>query len=121
MLPLYKEIYGAFPKRRRWYHNDMKSTHILELLAEAGVEVFHIAYDVDLVSARNKVGSRICFMGNIPPLEVLKEGTVQMVRESCESLIRNMDRYDFILSTGGFINAGTPAENIDVMIESVET
>jgi len=26
----------------------------------------------------------------------------------------------FILSTGGFINSGTPPENIDAMVESVE-
>jgi uroporphyrinogen decarboxylase len=121
VLPLYKEIYGMFPRRTRWYHNDMKSTHILELLAEAGVEVFHIAYDVDLLSARTTVGDRICFLGNIPPLEILKDGTVQMVRDACAILIRNMAPGSFILSTGGFTNAGTPTENIDAMIESVET
>jgi len=119
--PLYKELYGIFPDYRRWYHNDMKSTHILKPLADAGVEVFHIAYDVDLPAAKEIVGDKICFVGNVPPLEVLKEGTLETVREACATLIRKMaDGGGFVLSTGGFINAGTPAENIDAMVESVE-
>ena len=120
VLPLYKEIYGMFPKCRRWYHNDMNSTHILELLAEAGVEVFHIGYDVDMISAKSKIGDRVSLLGNIPPLEVLKIGTVQTVKEACTTLIQNMsEEGGFILSTGGFINTGTPTENIDAMIETV--
>ncbi|MEM2981848.1 MAG: uroporphyrinogen decarboxylase family protein [Candidatus Bathyarchaeia archaeon] len=122
IAPLYREIYEVFPNCRRWYHNDMKSTHILKQLADSGVEVFHIAYDVDLPAAKEIVGERICFVGNIPPLEVLKEGNLHTVREACATLIRNMaEGGGFILSTGGFINAGTPAENIDAMIESVES
>ncbi len=123
ILPLYKEIYGKFPKVKNWYHNDMDATHLLELLVESGVEVFNPSYDLDLVSAKKRVGKKICLLGNIPPLEVLRGGTVQTVKKTCNNLIRNMDEEGgggFILSTGGYINTGTPPENIDAMIQSVE-
>jgi uroporphyrinogen decarboxylase len=123
ILPLYKKIYGEFPKARKWYHNDMDATHLLELLADSGVEVFNPSYDLDLISAKKRVGDKICFLGNIPPLEILKEGTVQIVKKTCTNLIRNMRKMKdggFILSTGGYINTGTPPENLDAMIESVE-
>jgi uroporphyrinogen-III decarboxylase len=123
VLPLYKDFYKSFPNSCKWYHNDMDATHLLELLVESGVEVFNPSYDLDLVSSKRRVGDKICFLGNIPPSEVLREGTAETVKKSCKNLIRDMikeGKSGFILSTGGFINFGTPAKNIDAMIASVD-
>ncbi len=123
ILPLYKDFYETFPKAHHWYHNDMNATHLLELLVESGVEVFNPSYDLDLVSAKKRVGKKICFLGNIPPLEVLKDGSVNDVKKQCRILIENMTQEGeggFILSSGGYLNAGTPPENLDTMINTVK-
>ena len=60
ILPLYEEIFGAFPQCERWYHNDADSTYILDGLADAGIQVFHYGYQVDPAYIKEKIGDRAC-------------------------------------------------------------
>ncbi|MGQ9543807.1 MAG: uroporphyrinogen decarboxylase family protein [Candidatus Bathyarchaeia archaeon] len=121
IMPRYREIYNSFPNRQHWLHNDAKASHLLELLAESGVEVFHIGYEVDLVDAKRRVGDRICFMGNLSPLEVLRDGDrVKVASKSRELIERLAYNGGFILAPGGYMAEGTPPENIDAMIETAE-
>ncbi|MEM3380773.1 MAG: uroporphyrinogen decarboxylase family protein [Candidatus Bathyarchaeia archaeon] len=121
VLPRYREIYGVLPKCQRWLHNDANSSHLLELIAESGVEVFHIGYEVDLTDAKRRVGDRVCFVGNLPPLEVLREGSRELVASKSRELISRL-AYNggFVLAPGGYLVEGTPPENVDSMIETAE-
>jgi len=117
----YQEIYNAFPRHQHWLHNDAKAGHLLELFADAGVEVFHIGYEDDLVNAKKRVGERICFMGNLSPLGVLRDGTKDMVISYSMELIERLASHGgFVLAPGGYTAEGTPPENIDAMIETAE-
>ena len=87
ILPAYQEVYSAFPNCQRWYHNDGNATAILEGIAEAGIQCFHFGYQVDPVYIKKTIGDRVCLMGSIPPLQILREGTPEDVDEAVKAVI----------------------------------
>ena len=121
ILPAYQEVFGAFPNCQRWYHNDGNSTAILKGIAEAGIQCFHFGYQVDPVHIKKTIGGRVCLMGSIPPLQVLREGTPKDVEEAVKTII-NLIGTDggLIVAAGGYISEGTPLANIDAMIHACE-
>ena len=121
ILPVYEELYDAFPQCERWYHNDANATNILEGLAEAGIECFHLGDEVDIALAKEKIGDRVCLMGNIPPLKVLRNGSPKDVETSVKEIIAKAARGGgLIIAPGGYMDEGTPDENIEAMIDSTE-
>ena len=121
VLPLYEEIFGAFPRCERWYHNDADATYILEGIADAGIQVFHYGYEVDPAFAKEKIGDRVCLVGNVPPLAVLRNGTPADVENSVREIIGKSGKGGgLIIAAGGYLDEGTPAENIDAMIRACE-
>ena len=121
VLPLYEEIFGAFPQCERWYHNDADATYILEGIADAGIQVFHYGYEVDPAFAKEKIGDRVCLVGNVPPLAVLRNGTPADVENSVREIIGKSGKGGgLIIAAGGYLDEGTPAENIDAMIRACE-
>ncbi|MBW1773101.1 MAG: cobalamin-dependent protein, partial [Deltaproteobacteria bacterium] len=121
VLPLYEEIFGAFPQCERWYHNDADATYILEGIADAGIQVFHYGYEVDPAFAKEKIGDRVCLVGNVPPLAVLRNGTPVDVENSVREIIGKSGKGGgLIIAAGGYLDEGTPAENIDAMIRACE-
>jgi uroporphyrinogen decarboxylase len=76
---------------------------------------------VDLEIYKNKIGGKICLIGNIHPLKILRESTPENVLNECIRQIKIMKNVGgYVLSPGGEIAAGTPEKNIDVMIESIK-
>jgi len=121
ILPAYQEVYSAFPNCQRWYHNDGNATAILEGIAEAGIQCFHFGYQVDPVHIKETIGDRVCLMGSIPPLQVLREGTPEDVDTAVKSLINLIGRDGgLIVSAGGYISEGTPLANLEAMIRACE-
>ncbi|NPV70575.1 MAG: hypothetical protein HPY55_08030 [Firmicutes bacterium] len=119
ILPLYERIYDEFPSAHRWYHNDANASHLLEGIAAARVEVFHLGNMVDIAAARERIGDRVCLMGNIPPVEVLRDGAPGDVRDHSRRVMEAAARGGgLILAPGGYTAEGTPPENVDAMIQA---
>lgn len=58
-------------------------------------------------------------MGNVPPLDVLAKGTPQAVRQSArECLQMHPESRGLLLSAGGGTSPGTPAENVDALVQA---
>ena len=121
ILPAYQEVYSAFPNCQRWYHNDGNATAVLPGIAEAGIQCFHFGYQVDPVHIKQTIGDRVCLMGSIPPLQVLREGTPEDVDAAVKTIINLIGRDGgLIVSSGGYISEGTPLANIEAMIRACE-
>ncbi|NNK96695.1 MAG: dihydropteroate synthase [Desulfobacterales bacterium] len=119
VVPMYEEIYGAFPDCQRWYHNDSDTTPVLEAIAEAGIQMFHYGYQVDANYIKETIGDRVCLMGNVAPLEILRNGTSQEVDSAFRETIRKSGYYGgLVVAAGGYIDEGTPLANIEAMIEA---
>ena len=119
VVPIYEEIYGAFPDCQRWYHNDSDTTPVLDAIAEAGIQIFHYGYQVDANYIKETIGDRVCLMGNVAPLELLRNGTPQEVDAAVKETIRKSGYHGgLVVAAGGYIDEGTPLTNIEAMIEA---
>ncbi|MFV0439539.1 MAG: uroporphyrinogen decarboxylase family protein [Desulfopila sp.] len=119
VLPIYREIYQAFPDCQRWYHNDSDTTHILEAIAEAGIQMFHYGYQVDPAHIKKVIGDRVCLMGSVTPLEVLRNGTPEAVTKEVREIIQKAGHGGgLVVAAGGYIDEGTPIENIEAMLRA---
>jgi uroporphyrinogen-III decarboxylase len=115
--PLLRRIFDAFDGLIRVYHNDTPCPHLLESLAEANFDVFNFSHEVDAAQVKAKMGRRVALMGNVPPLDVGVRGKPADVTQWAEKcLAAAAPGGGLILSFGGGVSPGTPAENIDALI-----
>jgi 5-methyltetrahydrofolate--homocysteine methyltransferase len=121
ILPVYLELYETFPDCQRWYHNDADATPILEGLMEAGIQMFHYGFETKPEVIKERIGHKVCLMGNVPPLHVLRDGKSEDVDLCVKDIIAKSGRGGgLVVSAGGFIDEGTPAENIKAMMRACE-
>jgi uroporphyrinogen decarboxylase len=119
VLPYYKRIFGEFKGLLRAYHNDANTSHLLETLAESGFQVFNFSFQVDAADAKRRIGDKVCLMGNIHPIDTLLKGTPEAVKKACRKCIEVAGPGGgYVLSAGGGIDIGTPAENIEAMVDA---
>lgn len=115
--PLLRRIFDAFDGLIRIYHNDTPCPHLLESLAEANFDVFNFSHEVDAAQVKAKMGHRVALMGNVPPLDVGVRGKpADVTRWAEKCLDAAAPGGGMILSFGGGVSPGTPAENIDALI-----
>lgn len=98
-----------------------KTRHIWEAMADTGADCLSIDNAADLEAAKAKVGHRVRLMGNVPPSEIMLQGTPAQVREAVRDCIRRA--YDnprgYIVASGCSLAVETPFSNIDAMMDAV--
>ena len=88
--PYLKRICDAFPKD--WvkvYHNDAEVDACLDYLPDCGFNVLNWGKQKDIREVKQRVGDRMCLMGNVNPLEIGVRGTpedVQIARGQQETI-----------------------------------
>ena len=113
--PYLKAIFDEFDGKLIAYHNDSNTTHILPRLAELDIHIFNFGKEVPLEKILEHTYGKMAIMGNISPLEVLKDGSPEDVRREAQAVLAQApDRY-FILSVGGGVSPGTPKQNVAVL------
>lgn len=119
--PYLSEVFGAFPEALKIFHNDMDTPVSYPYLHEWPVDIFNFTHLIDVSEARRHVGERVCLMGNVPPLEVLAEGSPKLVLERARQCLQShAGKAGVILSAGGGISPGTPGENIRALIQAAQ-
>ncbi|MDR2825273.1 MAG: uroporphyrinogen decarboxylase family protein [Deltaproteobacteria bacterium] len=98
-----------------------KTAPIWEGMADTGAGCLSIDNMAHLDEAKRVVGDRVCLMGNVPPAEVLLQGTVEDVRKASRKCIREAwdNPCGFILASGCSLPTETPFANIDAMLDTV--
>lgn len=115
--PHLRRIFDAFEGLVRVYHNDTPCPHLLEGLAQANFDVFNFSHEMDIGTVKAKMGHRVALMGNVPPLDVGVRGTAaEVARWARRCLDEGAPGGGMILSFGGGVSPGTPAENIDALL-----
>jgi len=115
--PYLKAIFTKFGDKLKLYHNDANTTHILPLLTELDIDIFNFGKEVPLPEIYKYTQGKITVMGNISPLETLKEKSREEVQKEVKEFLQDAPGKYFLLSAGGGISPGTPKENIAVLNE----
>ena len=106
------------------YYDDGKCMGIIDMIEEAGVDVFETLTpppvgDIDLAEVKRRIGDAVCLKGYGDLLYVIKMGTPEdverMVREAMEIAAPGSG---FIFGTSDSIREGTPRENVRAYFEA---
>ncbi|GAH62661.1 unnamed protein product, partial [marine sediment metagenome] len=99
-----------------------RTSHIIELMAQSGAAVLSID-QIDLLEAKEKVGDRVCIMGNVRPTETLLGGTPEDVRREARKCLEDCrdSPGGFILASGCEVPIESPPENVMALIETARS
>jgi uroporphyrinogen-III decarboxylase len=116
---------SSFIQRFRWdwvkiYHNDADINACLDHLPDGGFNVLNWGKQTDYAEVKERVGDRMCLMGNVNPLEVGVRGTPEEVREATLDVLEKSGGEGIILSVGGGTSPGMPRQNIQAMLQALE-
>jgi uroporphyrinogen decarboxylase len=119
--PYLKRICDAFPKD--WvkiYHNDAEVDACLDHLPDCGFNVLNWGKQKDIREVKQRVGKRMCLMGNVNPLEIAVRGTPEEVKEATLDVLEGSGGEGIILSVGGGTSPGMPRQNMLAMLEALQ-
>jgi uroporphyrinogen decarboxylase len=126
----------AWPAERRFFatinplaerHGALTLLHLgghmtaaLESMAETGAHILEFDHKVSLKAASERVGSRVCLMGNLAPVELLWRGTPAAVARAARQAIADTGQHGgFILGSGCEVPVAVSKGNLNAMIETV--
>lgn len=97
------------------YHICGNTTKIIEPMVDTGVDILSLDNVVDMELAKQKVGGRICIVGNIDPTGVMMLGGADDIDAAIKICFRKAADSDcgFIPATGCDVPYGAPLENLD--------
>ncbi len=115
--PYLKRVFQAIDGRVRFFHNDAHGLVCAPFLAGIGVNLFNFSYEHPLNEMRALVGEQVTLLGNLPPRDVLAQGTPDEVFAGVRALLAPVeDPRRLIVSCGGGMPPGVPTENIEAFI-----
>ena len=125
-LPLIKEnvdlihSYGAYVD----YYDDGKMDGVLEDLAYVGIDIVETLGapplgDIDLVSAKRRIGDRVCLKGYIDQVNLICFGKPDAIRDAVRRAVEaGASGSGFILGTADSIRPESPPENIKAYFDA---
>jgi uroporphyrinogen decarboxylase len=118
-LPYLQRVYDA-EVSVKFFHNDAPSKASASLLEKAGINLLNFGVQHKLAEMKTWTNNRIALMGNIPPRDVLAEGTPEDVKRSVREMLNALDdRSRLIISCGGGMPPHASTENIKALISTV--
>ena len=93
-------------------------TPVLELMANTGAHILELDHKVSLRAAQERIGHRVCLMGNLDPVELLWRGSPAAVNGAAVQAISDTQGRGFILGTGCEVPVDAPRENLKAMIQA---
>ncbi|OHB70838.1 MAG: uroporphyrinogen decarboxylase [Planctomycetes bacterium RBG_13_63_9] len=112
-LPYFRRICESLDVSVKALHNDCHGLITGKYLGEMGFNLFNFSFEHGLDEMRRAAGDAVTLLGNIPPREVLAQGTAEEVRRSVgEALAPVGDNRRLVLSAGGGAPPDVPTANI---------
>ena len=119
-LPYLTRVFGGLDVPVRFFHNDAQGLVCAPFLGQIGVNLFNFSFEHSLAEMKELTGGGVTLLGNIPPRDVLAQGTPEEVAESVKTALAPLDdRSRIILSCGGGMPPDVPTENIEALLRSV--
>jgi uroporphyrinogen-III decarboxylase len=117
--PYLKQIFNAIDAKVRFFHNDALGIPCAPHLDDIGVNLFNFSHDHPIAEMQAAVGENVSLLGNIPPRDILAQGTPEDVERSVQELKASLKTNQrVILSCGGGMPPEVPTENIEAFLRA---
>jgi len=94
------------------------TTDRLDLFPQTGASCISLDHKTDIVKAKDMLHGKMCFAGNIDPVNIMLQGSVQDVEDACKRVIETAGTEGgFVLMPGCDIPPTVPYENIQKFIQ----
>jgi uroporphyrinogen decarboxylase len=104
----------------KFFHNDAPCKASAPLLANAGINLLNFGIQHSISDMTTWTDGRIALLGNIPPRDVLADGTPADVEVAVTEMLAALEDHSrLIVSCGGGMSPGTPSANIRALISTV--
>jgi len=118
-LPYLKQIFGCLDVPVRFFHNDAQGLVTARFLDEIGINLFNFSFEHSLTQMKELTGGKVTLLGNIPPRDVLAQGTAEEVADHVRTMVGALkDRSRVLLSCGGGLPPSVPTENIEAFLRT---
>lgn len=112
-LPYFKELFD-FDVSVKFLHNDAPCKESAPFLNEMGVNLFNMGFDITLNDLKELTQNKVTLVGNIPPRDVLANGSEEDITIKTLELINSLkDKSRVIMSCGGGMPPAVSTENIN--------
>jgi uroporphyrinogen-III decarboxylase len=117
-MPYLKRIF-ALDVAVKFFHNDAPCKVAAPSLAELGINLLNFGIQHTLSDMFRWTENKIVLLGNVPPRDVLAQGTAEEVRAYTKQMLEALpDRSRLIVSCAGGMPPGAPTENIHALIDA---
>ncbi len=121
VLPYFRELFGS-DHSVKFLHNDARCRVSAPFLSEMGVNLFNMGFDIHLNELKELTDNKVTLMGNIPPRDILAQGTPNDVVNAARNLLDSLnDKSRIIISCGGGMPPDVSSENIQAFIDTVRS
>ncbi len=99
-----------------------KTKSIWPILGDMNISTFSVDNCEDLEELKRVMGSKVCIIGNIDPVSVIRNGTVDDVYNSVKSCIEKAadSPKGYMIASGCDIPSGAPMENIKAVVDATK-
>jgi uroporphyrinogen decarboxylase len=119
--PYLTELYTKLGVTVRFFHNDAPCRSSAPHLAATGINLYNMGIDITLPELQTLTRGEVTLLGNIPPRDVLAQGTPAEVRAAVEQQFRLLsDTRRILFSCGGGMPPGVPTENIRAFLATTQ-
>lgn len=117
-LPYFRELY-AVDLPVKFFHNDAPCAKSIKYYSDIGINLYNPGVQTSLTEMRRLCGNRLTILGNIPPRDVLAQGSLEDVLAAVKRLRdETQDRSRLILSCGGGMPPGVSTANIQAFLQA---
>jgi len=118
-LPYLKKLFNR-EVSVKFLHNDATYRSSINFFHEMGINLFNMGFESDLNELKELTADRVTMVGNIPPRDVLANGSAGALESEVKNLIRGLKKKDrVILSCGGGMPPDVTTEKIRTFVETV--
>jgi uroporphyrinogen decarboxylase len=115
-LPAVREIISQIAGEVPVIYYTKASHHLLPAIARSGADVLSVDWRINMREARETLGPRIAFQGNVDPAVLF--GPPEKIRRMTLDTAAALGGVGHILNLGHGILQGTPVENAQLFIET---
>jgi uroporphyrinogen-III decarboxylase len=120
VIPSFRKIFSSIDAKAKFLHNDAQGLITAKFLKEMGINMFNFSFEHTMGEIRTLAGPEVILVGNIPPRDVMAQGTPDQVNDAVKKAMEEInDHSNIVWSCGGGMPPDVKNENIRAFLDAV--